>query len=55
MYIYSTSPADLIVDFRERGREGEKERNINVTEKHQSVSFCIYPDQRIAPEIFHFE
>ena len=31
--------------FRERGREGEKERNMNVRKKHQSSASCIRPDQ----------
>ena len=27
-------PKDMLIDFRERGRKGERERNINVRKKH---------------------
>ena len=32
----SLSPEDMLIDFRERGREGEK---------YQSVTSCIHPNQ----------
>ena len=35
----------MFIDFRERGREGERERegNIDVREKHQGVVSCTQP------------
>ena len=32
--VYSTLE-DMLIDFREKGREGEREKNIDVREKHQ--------------------
>ena len=36
----------MLIDFRERRREGgrERERNTDVREKHQFVAYSIYPD-----------
>ena len=34
--------------FLERGREGERERNINVLEMHRSVAFCMVPTGALA-------
>ena len=34
----------MLIDFREGGREKERERNMNVREK-QSVASCTHPDQ----------
>ena len=42
-FFYS-SPKDMLIDFREGGREKERERNMNVREK-QSVASCTRPDQ----------
>ena len=35
-FFFKSSPEDLLIDFREREREGErgKERNIHAREKH---------------------
>ena len=35
----------MLIDFREKGREAETERNINMREKYQSVPSCLHPDQ----------
>ena len=35
VFIFLLSPEDMLIDFRERGREGEREG-----EKHQSVASC---------------
>ena len=37
-------------DFRERGREGERERNIDVREKHWSIASLKCPDQEQNPQ-----
>ena len=48
----------MLIDFRERGREErERERNIDVREKQQSVVSCIgwvvYPNQEMNPQSRH--
>ena len=36
----------MLIDFREKEREGERERKKhNVREGHQSVASCTHPDQ----------
>ena len=40
----------LIFLFREREEGGEKERNINVKEKHQLVVYHMRPDQGLNPQ-----
>ena len=32
--LFLSSPGDILIDFRKRGREGERDRNIDVREKH---------------------
>ena len=32
-----SSPDDMLIDLRDRGRDGERERSINVREKHRSL------------------
>ena len=34
---------NILFVFRERGREGEKERYIDIREKHRSVASCTHP------------
>ena len=34
----------MIIDFRERGREEERERNMDVREKHRSVASPTHPN-----------
>ena len=36
--VFLSSPKDMLVDFREGGKEGERERNPNVREK-----YCLLP------------
>ena len=31
---FLSSPEDMLIEFRERGREGERKRNIDAREKH---------------------
>ena len=33
----------MLIDFRQKGREGERERNINVREKHGSAASSSAP------------
>ena len=40
----------VFIGFRERGRRGERKRNIDMREKHQSVAFCTFPDQESNPQ-----
>ena len=37
----------MLIDYRKREREGEREgeKNIDVTEKHRSIASCTGPDQ----------
>ena len=56
----------MFIDFRERGKGGERkrEREIDVTEKHRSVASCLHPnlgsncnpgmcpDQELNPQCF---
>ena len=37
---YKSSPRDMLIDLRERGREGEREGK-----KHRSAASCLCPDQ----------
>ena len=39
----------MFIDFRESGRE--RERNINVREKHQLVAFHMCPDRGLNPNL----
>ena len=32
-FFFEPSPEDILIDFREEGREGERERNIDVRKK----------------------
>ena len=41
-FFFKSSPENMFIDFRERGRG--KERNTDVKEKHWSVASCIHPD-----------
>ena len=34
----------ILFIFRERGEERERERNVDVREKHRSVASCTHPD-----------
>ena len=47
MFIYILfSPEDMLTDFREgEGRERERDRNIDVREKHRLVASCTHPNQ----------
>ena len=40
-----SSPEDMLIDFRDRVREGGREGNIHVRDKHQLVVSCMYPNQ----------
>ena len=43
----------MIIDFRKRegeGREKERKRNIDVTEKNQSIVSCMCPDPGQNPQ-----
>ena len=40
---FKSSPKDMLIDFRERGREGERERNIDVREKYCLVASLYAP------------
>ena len=42
--LFLSSSEDMLIDFRERRREGEREGNIDVREKHQSVASRTHPD-----------
>ena len=37
-FFFKSLPEDMFIDFKERGREREKEGNIDVKEKHQFVA-----------------
>ena len=44
--LFSPSPEDMLIDFRDGGgRERERERNIDVGEKHRSVACHMHSDQ----------
>ena len=44
-FFFKSSPKDIFIDFRERGRERKKERERErEREKHRSVASCTYPD-----------
>ena len=51
LFLYS--PKDMLTDFRERGREREMERNIDVREKHQSLASCMCSDWGPNPQPKH--
>ena len=40
-------PTNMLIDFRERGKKGERERerNINMRQKHQPVASGTHPDR----------
>ena len=42
-----------LFNFRERGREEERERNIDVGEKHQLVVYCTCPHWEPIPQPRH--
>ena len=46
-FFFLTSPEDVLIDFRERGRAGQRDRekNIDVREKYQSVASRRRPNQ----------
>ena len=51
--IFYSSTEDIFTDFREREKkrgQGEREREIYVREKHQSVAFHKLPDHRLNPQ-----
>ena len=41
------------IDSRERGREGEREENIDVRGKHGSFASCLLPNQGLNPQSRH--
>ena len=43
----------MFIDFRERGRERQREKNIDVREKHQLVASCVCPDWGSNLQPFH--
>ena len=43
----------MLIDFRERGRDREMERNIDVREKHQSLASCMCSDWGPNPQPKH--
>ena len=43
-FFFKSLHKDMLIDFREKGRDGEKERNIDVREKLLSVASCTHPD-----------
>ena len=44
-FFLNSLPKDMFIHFRERGGEREREKNIHVREKHQSVVSLTCPDQ----------
>ena len=40
----------MFIDFREKGKETEREKNITLGKKHQSVDSCMSPDQELNPQ-----
>ena len=40
----------MFTDFRERRKEGERQRKIHVREKHQSVASCMHPNLGLNPQ-----
>ena len=40
----------MLIDFRERGREGEREKNIGMREKHWLAVSHMHPNQRPNPQ-----
>ena len=52
-FFFTSSPVDedTFIDFKEKGRdkEGGREININVRKKHQSAALCMCPDGGIKP------
>ena len=47
--LFLSSAKDTLIDFRERGRKRERERNIDVREKHASVASRTTPDWKSHP------
>ena len=43
----------MLIDFREKGREEERQRNTDVREQHQSVAFhkCFHWDGTLNPSM----
>ena len=50
---YSHLRTCLLILERDEGREKERERNIDVREKHSSAASCMYPDLRQNPQPKH--
>ena len=44
LYMYVSAPEDRLFDFREKGRERERERHIIVREKHLLVASRTRPN-----------
>ena len=42
---FLSSPEDMLIDFREKGRGRETERNIDMRERHLLFAFCTLPHQ----------
>ena len=53
-YFLNPHPRTLFSLLLEREKKGEKERNIDVTEKHQLVSFSYAPRAGIEPATWVF-
>ena len=47
-----SSPSDMLIDAREKGREGEREGNTGVREKYQLVVSRVRPKQGPNPQPF---
>ena len=45
----------LLIPERGEKREKEREKNISVTEKHQSVASCMFPDWQLNTRPFSFQ
>ena len=48
-FIFNNIMFKDFIYFSKREREEEKEGNINMREKHQSVASCIHPDWGLNP------
>ena len=52
--IYCPHPRTcLLTSKRGEGRDRERQRNIDVREKHPSATSCMYPNQRLNPQPKH--
>ena len=43
LFCFLSSPEFTLAGFKERGREGQRDRNIDVRGKHPVVAFCTRP------------